>query len=84
MGLRQRPTGEMDMPKGPSGQTRPADAIGCAVMVAQLATGEITENLKEPSGKVRSGLAGGKARAANMTPEQRSENARRAAAGRWG
>ncbi len=72
------------MPKGRSAQTRPADAIGCAVMVAQLATGEITEKLKEPTGKVRSGLAGAKARAANMPSEQRSENAGRAAAGQWG
>ena len=72
------------MPKGPSGQTRLADAIGSAVVVAQLATGQITENLKVSSGKVRSGLADYKARAANMTPKQRSDNARRAAATRWG
>lgn len=71
------------MPKGPSGQKRPADAIGCAVMIGRIATGEIEETLTEPSGKVRSGIAGGKARAANMTPEKRSENARKAAAGRW-
>jgi len=32
----------------------------------------------------RGGLKGGKARAAKMTPEQRSEAARRAAAARWG
>lgn len=31
----------------------------------------------------RGGLKGGKARAAKMTPEQRSEAARRAAAVRW-
>ena len=39
------------MPRGPQGQKRPADAIGCAVMVGRIATGEITEVLKEPSGK---------------------------------
>jgi hypothetical protein len=72
------------MPKGPSGQKRPADAVGCAVLVGKIATGEVTENPREPTGKVRSGIAGAKARAASMTPEQRSENARRAAAGRWG
>jgi hypothetical protein len=48
------------MPRGPQGQKRPVDAIGCAIMVGRLATGEITEVLKEPSGKVRSGIAGGK------------------------
>ena len=31
----------------------------------------------------KGGLKGGKARAASMTPEQRSEAARRAAAARW-
>lgn len=31
------------MPKGPNGQKRPADAIGLAVMIGKIATGEITE-----------------------------------------
>ena len=32
------------MPKGPRGEKRPADVIGAAVMVAKIATGEITED----------------------------------------
>ena len=32
----------------------------------------------------KGGLKGGKARAASMTPEQRSEAAKKAAAARWG
>lgn len=71
------------MPKGPSGQKRPADAIGCAVMVAKIATGEIAEELHKPSGRVRSGKAGAEARAKNLTSEERSAIARKAAAGRW-
>jgi hypothetical protein len=31
------------MPRGPKGEKRPADVIGAAVMVAKIATGEITE-----------------------------------------
>jgi len=31
------------MPKGPQGQKRPADAIGLAVMVGKIATGEIED-----------------------------------------
>ena len=31
------------MPKGPQGQRRPADAVGCAVQVARIATGEEEE-----------------------------------------
>lgn len=71
------------MPRGPSGQKRPADAIGCAILVAQIATGEHKETLKKPSGKVRSGLAGAKARASKLTAEARSEIAQKAAAARW-
>ena len=66
------------MPKGPQGQKRPADAIGCAIMVAQIATGEIQESATE-----RKGVAGAKARAQNLTKEQRSAIARLAAEVRW-
>ena len=71
------------MPKGPRGEKRPADVIGAAVMVARIATGEIEETLKEPSGKVRSGKAGAKARADKLTKEERSEIAKKAAGARW-
>jgi hypothetical protein len=43
------------MPTGPRGEKRPTDAIGCAIMVGQLATGKITEILKDPSGPLRKG-----------------------------
>jgi hypothetical protein len=71
------------MPKGPQGQRRPADAIGRAVMVGRIATGEITEILTEPSGKVRSGQAGSKARAEKLTAAERSAIAKKAAGARW-
>lgn len=69
------------MPKGPQGQKRPADTIGAAIAVAKIATGEIEDNKK--SGRVRSGKAGGKARANALTSEQRSEIAKKAANARW-
>ena len=48
------------MPKGPQGQKRPADAIGNAVHIAKIATGELEETtLKQPA-KRKSGLAGAK------------------------
>lgn len=72
------------MPKGPRGESRPADLIGTAVMVARIATGEVEEETREPSGKVRSGLAGAKARAESMSAEERSAVARKAAGARWG
>jgi hypothetical protein len=50
-------------------------------MVAKIATGEIEEELEEKqAGKVN----GGHARAASMTPEERSELAHKGAKARWG
>ena len=72
------------MPKGPQKQKRPADTIGCAIVVAKIATGEITEELQESSGKTRSGKAGGRARATKLTKEERSAIAKKAAKARWG
>ena len=71
------------MPKGPQGQKRPADAIGCAIVVAKIATGEIEDDLQEPSGRVRSGKVGGRARAENLQEAQRSAIAKKAAIARW-
>jgi hypothetical protein len=72
------------MPKGPQGQKRPADVIGCAITVAKIATGELEEELEEPSGRVRSGKAGGRMRAAKLTKKERVAIAKKAAAIRWG
>jgi hypothetical protein len=72
------------MPKGPQGQKRPTDVIGCAIMVAKIATGELEEELQEPSGKIRSGKAGGKARATKLTAKERAAIAKKAAEARWG
>jgi len=72
------------MPRGPQGQKRPADAIGNAVHIARIATGETQETtLKQPA-KRNSGLAGAKARVENTTPEDRKATAQKAAAARWG
>ena len=72
------------MPRGPQGEKRPADVVGCAVTVAKVATGEIEETLSKKSGRVRSGHAGGKARAESLTIDERREIAKKAAAARWG
>ena len=71
------------MPKGPQGQKRPADVIGCAIKVAKIATGEIAE---EPDAKEyarKGGLIGGQARADKLTPKQRTQIAKKAAKARW-
>jgi hypothetical protein len=72
------------MPKGPQGQKRPADAIGRAVMVAKIATGEVEDEREElASAAAQLGSKGGKARAAKLSKEQRAEIARKAAEKRW-
>ena len=69
------------MPRGPNGERRPADVVGCAVTVAKIATGEIEE---EVPGNREDKVKGGNARAASMTPEERSELAHKGAKARWG
>lgn len=70
------------MPKGPNGQKRPADTNACAVHVAKIATGEI-EDTKHTTQRAKSGRAGAKARAENLTKEERAEIAKLAAEVRW-
>ena len=75
------------MPTGPKGQKRPADAVGLAVLVGRIATGEVEDiapdDGKDPAAKAL-GAKGGKARASSMSPERRAEIAKAAAAKRWG
>ena len=70
----------------PKGEKRPADVVGAAVKVMQIATGEIEEDLDD-DGKNKAAVAlgrkGGKARAAKMSAKRRKEIARKAAAKRW-
>ena len=74
------------MPKGPNGEKRPTDAVGLAVLIGKIATGE-AEDAPPDDGKDKAaqamGKKGGKARAASMTPERRTEIAKKAAASRW-
>ena len=74
------------MHRGPKGEKQPADAIGAAVMVGQIATGKIEEKLPE-TGKeyARMGrLDGRRGRAESLTPERRREIAQLAAKKCWG
>lgn len=61
---------------------RPRDANRLAHMIVGIASGEVEEEDKA-KGQVKGGKIGGKSRAANLTPEQRSEIARVAAQARW-
>ena len=73
------------MPKGPKGEKRPADVVGAAVKVMQIATGEIEETTDDGKNKaaVELGRKGGKARAEKLSKKRRSEIAKTAAKSRW-
>lgn len=71
------------MPKGPNGEKRPADAIGCAVMVARIATGEQEDTGYVSKNRRKSGVAGAKARMESTDAKRRSEIATKAAQARW-
>ena len=66
---------------------RPRDVIGNAVRVMEIATGQREEEAEpeEPKNEAAAelGRKGGKARARQMTAEQRSDIAKRAALKRW-
>jgi hypothetical protein len=70
------------MPTGPKGQKRPADVTGNAVHVMRVLTGEVEEDAPVEA-KQKAGLKGGPARAKALTPQQRSDIAKTAAAARW-
>jgi hypothetical protein len=69
---------------------RPRDTNQLAKSIVDLTTGDAEEvnpdEGKDPAAVAlgrKGGLKGGKARAANMTPEERSEAAKKAAQARW-
>jgi hypothetical protein len=75
------------MPRGPKGEKRPADAIGAAVMVGRIATGEIEEEAEIEKPEVAfarlGGQKGGPARAATLSSDERRRIAKAAAEARW-
>lgn len=75
--------GEQNMTKGPNGEKRPADAIGRAVMVARIATGEERDTGYVSKNRRNSGIAGAEARMRNTDAITRSEIAAKAANARW-
>jgi hypothetical protein len=72
------------MLRGPQGHKRPPDLIGAAIILAKIATGEIEEEMPAlPSGRVRSGKVGARARTQKLPKGQRVGIARLAAYARW-
>lgn len=57
---------DIQVPRWPKGQKRPADVIGAAIKVAKIATGEVDEDFSTDDGKNKAaqtlGRMGGKGR----------------------
>ena len=66
------------MPNGPQGQKRPADAVGCAVLVARIATGE-EDDVVRPVGPQRIGTVRANAAKVALRQGRKTETARAAA-----
>ena len=66
-----------------SGVDSPADAIGCAVNVARVATGEMEDTRYASQNGRKGGLAGAEARTKKLDANVRSEIATKAAGVRW-
>lgn len=72
----------------PKRSSKPRDLNALAAQIVHEATGESVPDLAKNPAAVAlgrlGGQKGGKARAAKLTPERRSEIARKAARARWG
>lgn len=75
------------MPRGPRGEWRPRDPFACAAHVMGILTGRTPEAYEPPAGhqkpKPPDPAVGGRARAAKLSPEERSASASRAVGARW-
>jgi hypothetical protein len=80
------------MPRGPKGERRPEDPAAAAVMAVRVAIGEVKDvflpdETPKNAGAVERGRlggnAGGPARAAHLSQEERKKIATKAAEARW-
>ena len=73
------------MPRGPRGEWRPVGDNECAALICRIATGESPEVYEPPERPKAQDDArrAGKARAAALEPERRTEIATAAADARW-
>jgi hypothetical protein len=70
----------------PKRSSKPHDVNALAASIVAEATGEAVDDGKNPAAVALGrlgGQKGGKARAKSLTPERRSEIAKKAAAARW-
>jgi hypothetical protein len=62
---------------------RPRDPAQLAKLIIDIASGEVEDSPLKAQNRAKGGRKGGKARAASLSPEERSRIAHTAAAARW-
>lgn len=62
---------------------RPRDPVQLGKLLGDILTGQIEDTIAPKSAAAELGSKGGKARAARMSPERRTEIAKKAAKNRW-
>ena len=71
------------MAKNPKTPSRPRDMSQLAKRIVDITTGEETDEVPESTPEEERAAKGGAARAAKLTPEERSAIAKKAARARW-
>ena len=72
------------MQKGPHGQLRLANPVGCAVQVMKIATGQLDETFeKSVPARAAGGRKGGKTRAQRLSSDKLSDIGKKGAEKRW-
>ena len=71
------------MAENPKVPKRPRDMSQLAKRIVDITTGDETDETPEPTPEQERASKGGEARAAKLTPEERSAIARKAARARW-
>lgn len=71
------------MPKGPKGEKRHADTVQNAMHIGRIATGDVDDSPSKAPNRAKGGQIGGKARAKALSPEKRTQIAKKASQKRW-
>lgn len=71
------------MAKKPKTPPRPRDVSQLAKRIVDISTGDVSDEKETPTPEEERASKGGEARAKALSPEERSEIARKAARARW-
>lgn len=71
------------MPKGPKGEKRHAATVQNAMLIGRIATGDTEDTPSKSPNRAKGGRIGGKRRSDALSPQERTNIAKKAAVTRW-